>query len=239
MNDPRKPTSVGRLSTTGPTEADSARSGAGGARCRMILIRHGVTAWNLERRFQGQIDIPLSDEGFEQARRLGRRFVRHEPVAALYSSDLQRTMQTAAPVAEALALPAQPEPGLRERAFGMLEGLTIDDITRDHDEVYQRWRARDLDYAVPGGGEALGRFADRVVSVLRRLANRHRGQTIVLVTHGGVLDCVYRSTGALALTDATQRPEIPNTGVNIVEHRRERFELHGWADVHHLESVDR
>lgn len=204
------------------------------ARCRLVMIRHAVTPWNREGRFQGQIDIPLSDEGLEQARRLGLRFAAHEPVAAVYSSDLQRTLQTAEPVAAALRLPVQPEPGLRERGFGVLEGLTVEEIIRDHAQVYRSWRARDLTYAVPGGGEPLGAFHQRVHEAMLRLAQRHLGQTVVLVTHGGVLDCAYRSTGMLDLTDSSRRPDIPNTGVNLIEYRRGCFELHAWADTRHL-----
>lgn len=200
---------------------------------RLIMIRHGVTTWNSERRFQGQIDIPLSPEGEQQVQLLGQRFQADGPVHALYSSDLRRTWQTAEPIAAATGLPVLPEPGLRERAFGAFEGLTLEEILRDHEEPYRRWRARELDYAVPGGGEPLRLFFERVSGTMQRIANRHPGQRIVLVTHGGVLDCAYRATGTLALTDP-QRPDIHNTSVNVIDWADGRFELRSWGDLSHL-----
>lgn len=197
------------------------------------MIRHGVTAWNSERRFQGQIDTPLSAEGEQQVQLLGQRFEADGPVHALYSSDLRRTWQTAEPIAAATGLPVLPEPGLRERAFGAFEGMTLDEILREHEEPYRRWRSRELDYAVPGGGEPLRLFFERVSSTMQRIANRHPGQRIVLVTHGGVLDCAYRATGSLALTDP-QRPEIHNTAVNVIDWVDGRFELRSWGDLSHL-----
>lgn len=202
-------------------------------RCTVILLRHGVTAWNRDRRFQGQIDTPLSEEGLKQAVLAAAR-LRGEPVAALYSSDLQRCMQTAQPIATALGLPIEQEPGLRERSYGIFEGRTFDEIQRDLSEPYQRWRAREPDYELPGG-EVLRHFHGRVQAALDRLVSRHAGQTIVAVTHGGVLDSVYRIASGLAM-DAPRQHDLFNASLNHIAWQDGRYHLLGWGDVAHLRA---
>lgn len=200
---------------------------------RLILIRHGVTDWNKVRRFQGQIDIPLSGDGVEQARRVAAALANRSEIAAIYSSDLKRAFQTAEPIAAVLNLPLNTDAGLRERAFGVFEGLTMSEIQSRHLAQYQRWRDREIDFGVSGGGETLRSFYGRVEQTLRRVCDRHLGETVVLVTHGGVLDCAYRATGKVALTDPF-RPELPNTGVNVLLREGGQFKLQTWADVAHL-----
>ncbi|HWS75234.1 MAG TPA: histidine phosphatase family protein [Quisquiliibacterium sp.] len=198
----------------------------------LVLLRHGVTAWNRAKRFQGHIDIPLDDEGHRQARLAARRLAR-EPVAAVYASDLGRAVQTAMPIAEALGLPLQSEPGLRERHYGAFEGLDHDALQRDHADAYVRWREREPDFALPGGGETLRTFHARVDAALRRIVLRHPGKRVVAVTHGGVLDCVYRIASGLDLT-APRRHDLLNASLNRIAWDGARFRLLVWADVDHL-----
>lgn len=199
----------------------------------LILVRHGVTAWNKDRRFQGQIDIPLDDEGMGQAARLGSRLAA-EPIEAVYSSDLGRAMQTAEPIAAALGLPLLTERGLRERHYGTFEGCTHDEILRDQPQAYARWHAREPAYALPGGGESLETLHARVLSALLAMATRHAGARIVAVTHGGVLDCAYRIASALPVS-APRTHELLNASLNRIAWDGQRFSLVGWADVAHLE----
>ena len=199
---------------------------------RLILVRHGVTEWNRERRFQGQIDTPLSTEGLEQAARVARR-LSGEPIAAVYSSDLLRAWQTAEPIASGLHLPLQAEPGLRERAYGDFEGRTFDEIQQHLADAYQRWRAREPDFALPGNGESLRDFHGRVERTVRLITQRHPGQAIVMVTHGGVLDSAYRIGSGLPLTAARQF-DLLNASLNTIGWDGNRYSLHTWADVAHL-----
>lgn len=207
------------------------------ARCQLVLVRHGVTAWNRDKRFQGQIDTPLSDEGHLQARLAGRRLAR-EPVAAVYSSDLARARDTAAAIATALGQPVHDAPGLRERAYGVFEGRTHDEIKHDLADHYARWSARDPDYAVPGG-ETLRALQARVLDEMTTIARRHVGQTAVLVTHGGVLDVAYRIACALPL-QAPRRHDLLNASLNRIDwDAAAGFSLRSWADVDHLgEALD-
>jgi 2,3-bisphosphoglycerate-dependent phosphoglycerate mutase len=205
--------------------------------CELILVRHGVTAWNRERRFQGQIDTPLSAEGLEQARLAARRLAR-EPIVAVYSSNLARAWQTAEPIAESLRLPVVSEPGLRERAYGSFEGLTFDEIKRDLPDAYQRWQSREPEFELPGSGESLRGFHARIEQTLDVLARRHPGETIVLVTHGGVLDSAYRIASGLPLS-AARRFDLFNASFNSIRRDEDGFRIRAWGDVAHLaDSLD-
>lgn len=208
----------------------------------LILIRHGETDWNLARRFQGHQDISLNAEGLRQAhgaaRRLGERRSDYglmpgagRAPALLFTSDLIRCRQTAEPIGQALGLQPAVEPRLRERTFGVLEGLTVDELRRDHAESFARWQAREPDFAVPGA-ESLRRFAARVEDVLTDLVTRHAGRTLVLVTHGGVLDVVYRMGQGMPI-EAPRKVEIPNASLNRLRHDGQRLSVVQWGDVSH------
>ena len=142
----------------------------------LILIRHGETAWNRERRMQGQTDTPLSDIGRAQAEAVGQRLAQH-PFAALYSSDLARAWDTAAAIARAHknGHEIRREPALRERTFGVFEGLTYDEMAQHFPAEHARFALRDPDYAVPGG-ESPRQFFERSLACLESIAAAHAGR---------------------------------------------------------------
>lgn len=205
----------------------------------IILVRHGVTDWNQERRFQGQIDIPLNDEGRRQAEATGRRLGAEsgrERIAAIHSSDLSRAAQTAEPIARALGLPVLHDASLRERHYGDFEGRTHDEIASELADAWQRWRAREPDFVLPGGGESLRGFHERVEGALLSLAARYPSATVVAVAHGGVLDCAYRIAAGLPL-DAPRGHDLLNASLNRIVFDGRRFRLLDWADVAHLDEA--
>lgn len=200
---------------------------------RIIAMRHGETAWNVDTRLQGQLDVPLNDQGREQARRAALA-LRHDPPDVIYSSDLSRAHATALAAAQALGLPVRAERGLRERDFGIWQGHTYAEVAERWPEQSERWRRREPAFG-PEQGETLQGFFDRVVACATRLAAAHPGQTLLLVAHGGVLDCLYRAASRMAL-DAPRTWELPNTGINRLLYTGEGFTLIGWADVQHLDD---
>ena len=202
----------------------------------LLLIRHGVTAWNRERRFQGQTDIPLDAEGHLQARRLAAA-LSSSRVSAVYASDLARASQTAAPLAQALGLPVLAARGLRERHYGAFEGRTFDELERDRADEFARWHARDPDFELPGGGESLRVLHARVEDALMELARRHPGERVAAVTHGGVLDCAYRVATGLGLSEP-RRHHILNASINRIAFEEGAFRLIDWGDVAHLGYTD-
>ena len=203
------------------------------AATRILAIRHGQTAWNADSRIQGHTDIELDTKGLWQAERLATA-LSDESLQAIYSSDLQRARQTAAPVAEHHRLELRIDTGLRERGFGDFEGMSFTQIEQRWPEAAARWRRRDPDFG-PGGGEVLRAFRERVVEALERLARAHRGQCIALVTHGGVLDVLYREATRLAL-DAPRSWELGNAALNRLLHSDQGRTLVGWADAAHLDA---
>lgn len=200
---------------------------------RIIAIRHGQTAWNAEMRMQGQLDTALDALGRWQAQQLAQALA-HESIDAIVASDLSRAMQTAAPLAAARGLRVLPDRGLRERCFGDFEGFTYADIARHWPDETARWRARDPVFA-PSRGESLAAFYERCVGVAQRLAGQHAGRVIVWVTHGGVLDCLYRAATRMAL-DAPRTWTLDNASINRLLHGDQGLMLVGWGDIHHLDT---
>jgi len=195
---------------------------------RICFVRHGETDWNVEQRMQGHIDLALNALGELQAAALGHHFSRHQ-AAALYSSDLVRARQTAQPIAAALQLPLHLDPALRERHFGRCEGLTLDEVAVRHIEDAQAFACRDPDYAAPGGGESRRQHQQRIVDCVDRLASAHRGQAIVIVTHGGVLDVIYRLAHGLP-PDTPRDYPIPNAGINWVVAGGGQWKIESWGE---------
>lgn len=207
---------------------------AAGQITRIVAIRHGETAWNVDTRIQGQLDVPLNDTGRWQARRVGRA-IADEGVSALYSSDLQRARHTAEAVAAQSGLDLVPEPGLRERGFGIFEGHTWAEIERRWPQESERWRRRDPAFG-PEGGETLQDFYARCVACATRLAQAHPGEAIALVAHGGVLDCLYRAAARVDLR-APRTWQLGNASINRLLYSPQGFALVGWADTGHLDAA--
>jgi probable phosphoglycerate mutase len=201
----------------------------------IIVIRHGETAWNRELRFQGHIDVPLNALGLEQAQRLAER-LSSEPVQRIYCSDLQRAQQTAAPTAKQLGLPVQLVQGLREQSYGVAEGLLAEDIRSQYPQAWQNWLRFDANQALPQG-ESTRAFHARVLQALGALAAGHADEKILVVTHGGVLDMLWRTAHGLSL-DGPRQCAIPNAGLNRlrIDHASapSRLEILAWADAQHL-----
>ena len=207
-------------------------SAPGAAPTRVLAVRHGQTAWNAHGRVQGQLDIGLDDTGRWQARRLAEALA-DEPLAAVYTSDLARAQATARPLADRLGIELRIERGLRERGFGVFEGHTFAEIESRWPEAALRWRKRDSGFG-PAGGETLAGFYERAVATAAGLAVQHAGEAIVLVTHGGVLDCLYRAATRVAL-QAPLTWQLGNAAVNRLLYADAGFVLVGWGDASHLE----
>jgi len=158
---------------------------------RFCIIRHGETDWNLECRIQGQLDIPLNSRGCEQALQVANQLRAHPPFDVLYVSDLIRARQTAEPIARQLGLQIHASTSLRERHYGELQGLTYEEMFEQRPADYTQLKAREPEY-VPPGGESLRHLAARIDDFLCTLTELHRGASVLIVTHGGVLDIAYR-----------------------------------------------
>ena len=200
---------------------------------RIIAIRHGETAWNVDTRIQGQLDIPLSANGRWQAERLSAA-LQDEPIKAIYASDLARAWETAQYVARATGVALTEEIGLRERGFGDFEGKTFAEIAQQLPEQSMRWRKRDPTFA-PAGGESLVDLTSRVLTAVTRVAVQHPGELIALVAHGGVMDVLYRAATHLDI-QAPRTWTLGNAAINRLLWTPEGLSLVGWADTSHLDG---
>ncbi len=202
---------------------------------RIIAVRHGETAWNVDARIQGQLDIQLNDTGRWQARRVGQA-LSSEALSAIYSSDLGRAHETARAMWEAACIPVVPHCGMRERRFGLFEGKTFDEIQQNWPEHAHNWRKRIPEWQPPEGGESLLQLRERVSRTVSDLASRHCGEQIAIVAHGGVLDALYRiATGQEVNSPRTW--QLPNGAINRLLWTPEGFTLVGWSDTQHLEHA--
>lgn len=201
----------------------------------LLLIRHGETAWNAERRLQGHLDIPLNPEGERQARLLAAALA-SEPLDLIVSSDLMRAQQTAQAIAELRGMPLQVEPGLRERCYGGFEGLLYSEIEARYPCEFAAWQARDIDAILPQGqncGETFRDFFARATDAILALARAHPGRTLALVAHGGVLECAYRLAQGLPL-ETPRTFKVFNASVNRFVLEEGRLVLTSWGEVGHL-----
>ena len=200
---------------------------------QFILIRHGETVWNHERRMQGHVDSPLSEKGLRQAQRLAQRMKEFE-FTALYSSDSGRAHATARCIADLTGHTLIVEPRLRERNFGVFEGLTGPEMQEQHPEAYGRFKNREPDYAMPGGESALA-FRDRALACLDEIAARHPDELVVVVTHGLVCDVAYRAAYGMELM-APRYFELVNAGINRFRFDGSAWHVEVWGDAAHLEA---
>lgn len=197
---------------------------------RLCIVRHGETAWNAEGRVQGQLDIPLSANGLTQAQCVAAALPEGR-FSALYSSDLERALQTARPAAAKLSLEVRIEPRLRERHYGVFQGMTYAEARSKLPTQYARFKSKDPEFDF-GTGESLSAFFSRATQCMDEIARRHEGEEILVFTHGGVLEMVYRFATGNGLS--TPRDfELPNAAFNWVENWR----ILGWADCDHLAAA--
>lgn len=197
---------------------------------KIFLIRHGETLWNSEHRIQGHIDSPLTPTGLAQAQALAQR-LQKQSFAALYSSDLGRAYQTAQYLAKTTGLPIIVDPRLRERNLGCLQGLTRSEAQQQFPEEYQLYKTLDPDYLIPNG-ESLRQFRQRCISCLEEIVQKHPGEHILVVSHGGVLINVFKHILQLPY-DMPRRFEIFNVSLNVFSYQADNWKLETWGDISH------
>lgn len=182
--------------------------------CRVFLIRHGETLWNKDMRFQGHMDIPLSEKGLEQAKALSCR-LSGKKISAVYSSDLIRAVDTAHLVAEPHGLEVTKVSALREINFGDWEGLTYNEIRERYGELINNWWKNPLKTNIPGG-EGLSDLVNRLVPATREIIERHMGEQVAIVCHGGPVKTLIGLTLDMDLNKYWKISQY-NTALNILE----------------------
>ncbi len=197
---------------------------------RILLIRHGQTDWNSEGRWQGHIDIPLNTNGLEQAQALALHLKDH-PITAIYSSDLLRARQTAAPIAQALGLTVQADARLRELNLGSFQGLTNAEISSQYPQQAAQMREDYLGFPFPEG-ESRRTMQQRALATFREIVAKEPGPEIAIVTHGGTIRVLLMAL--FERRDDIRRISLYNTSICTIEMEGERVYLSEAAATPHL-----
>ena len=197
----------------------------------LLIVRHGETEWNIDGRIQGHADSPLTELGRRQTQAIVARLVNAQP-AAVYSSDVPRCLAIAEPLSESLGLSAHTDERLREWNLGIFEGLTRAEADDKYPEETDVFRSRLIDYVVPGG-ESRRQKHRRAAECVTEIATKHPGQCAVVVTHGGVLDDLFRFAIGLPL-EAARRYHIANAALNVLTWDGEALTIDTWNDLSHL-----
>lgn len=182
----------------------------------IYLIRHGETTWNVERRWQGQKDSPLSVNGLAQAEALGQRLATVE-LNQIYASDLARTVETACQVANHHELEVIRDVRLRERKGGILEGLTTAEVKEQHPEIAEKMQGVWAPDFAPPGAESATDLLDRSLGALTELAQKHVGERIAVVSHGGLMRVFLQHVMGVPFDRHFALP-IGNTSLNILQY---------------------
>ena len=203
---------------------------------RFCLVRHGETDWNAERRLQGHTDIDLNPRGKAQAAQMAKAIKAIDlQFDVLYTSDLLRAAKTANAIEIVFNTKAIVDPALRERHLGVLQGVTTAEAPQFDAELWKNHLSRDIHEELRGG-ESIAQFAERIHQALEKIRLQHLGKTILLVSHGGVLDMMYRLASKQAL-DAEKAVSVPNASLNWISHDGNTWKVDRWADTSHLDTL--
>jgi len=203
---------------------------------RICIIRHGETDWNKERRIQGQLDISLNKSGHAQALAMAFDVAQHQDAFdAIYSSDLSRAYATASALAQRCQLEVCEREDLRERHYGIFQGVVKDEAGSQYPEAFALYSNRDLDYDFENG-ESLIDFSQRVHNAFESIIRQHQQDNIAVVCHAGLLDIMYRSAKDKPL-DTERDFVIPNCALNWFRYDGKDWHLDAWDDHHYLSDV--
>lgn len=198
----------------------------------LLLVRHGQSEWNREHRIQGQAGTGLTDLGTRQVKRAAAWLGASHPDARVVSSDLQRCRETAAPIAASLGVEVDEDRDLRERDFGDWTGRLVDDVEREHADLFARWRQGE-DIVPEVGGESSAELSKRVVGALERtLADLPDPGVAVVVTHGGPV--WHGTAGFLGLPDDVLGGVANASITELIADESWGRRLNAWNQVAHL-----
>ncbi|KAA3616128.1 MAG: histidine phosphatase family protein [Calditrichaeota bacterium] len=198
---------------------------------QLIVVRHGQTEWNAVDRFQGHLDTNLSDLGEKQAKALASR-IKDFQVEAIYSSDLKRAHSTAKPIAEKLELSITTDERLRERHMGIFQGLTFAEIAQKFPSDYKKFMTWDPDYIIPQGESARQKH-DRTMACFNEIADDNLGKEILVVSHGGTIDALFRHALELKLSQPRKYKNF-NASINRFFRLDDTWMLATWGEISHM-----
>lgn len=208
----------------------------GGTRVRILLARHGETVFNVDGRWQGQSDSPLTERGLAQSRELARALA-SENIAAVYSSDLGRALATASQVAERHNLRVTTDERLREINTGEWTSLSRSEIDARWPDLITRWSEQPSSMRLPGG-ETVQEAQHRALSFFSDRMPNHLNETIVVISHGAIGQAILVKAMGRSTTELWLKERVDNTQISRLEWSADHgLELKELSDVRHLEDV--
>ncbi|XVF15593.1 hypothetical protein REPUB_Repub09cG0167800 [Reevesia pubescens] len=206
----------------------------GAAYAEILVVRHGETEWNADGRIQGHLDVELNEAGRQQAVSVADRLSKEPKISAVYTSDLKRALVTAETIAARCGeLEVITDPDLRERNLGDLQGFVLREAAKLSPKAYKAFLSHRTDQDIPGGGESLDQLFHRCTSSLQRIGRKHKGERVVVVSHGGVIRSLYKR----ACPDRKSGGKVLNTSVNIFHLSDDKWTIKSWGDVSHLDQT--
>ena len=199
----------------------------------LILIRHGETPYNRDRRYQGHRDTLLTRKGKRQTKKIALR-LRNEPLDAIYSSDLKRTKYTAKAISHYHSLKVKTLPELREIDFGDWEGKTHDEIQRGWRGLLDEWEREPSKIKIPGG-ESIQKLAERTRTTIKKIISTHPNQRVTIVTHGGPIRIILMDALDLGLDD-WWKTITSNGGISIIEYQSNKAKVLLQNDTSHFKG---
>ena len=200
----------------------------------VFAVRHGETEWNLIGKHQGHLDSPLTERGTQQTRALAAGLV-GRGIESVYSSDLGRALRTAEPICAELGLSVQTDERLRERHLGSLQGLTKEKFRHRYPDECRQFGSGDPDYCLPGG-ESIRQLYERTVGCIEDLAEKHTGKTVLIVSHGGVLNGLFYRAVSLPLSEP-RRFSLLNAAISNFSVCGDLWRLETWGETSHLRGL--
>ena len=203
---------------------------------KFIFVRHGQSETNIHHQFAGQFDTPLTETGVKQAKLLSAWVAEHYKIDHIYASSLIRAYHTAQIAAEKVGVPVVKDDALREINGGKWHGRKYTDIAEEYPESYGVWRANMGDAVLPEG-ESVRECAERITSEIKRLAELHPNQTVMVVIHAVAIRVIMAALGQGDVSKVSEISWVPNASVTAAnyEHGELQFELVGFDD--YLENM--
>lgn len=200
---------------------------------KFILVRHGLTTSNKTRRAQGHYDSQLDEIGIRQAACTAEHIANTYHIDAIYASDLSRTRDTAAPIAKLLNLPVHTDAALREVNIGDWENRLVADIEREDPENRAKFKNDIGNFRYPNG-ETFSETQARALDCIKRIAAAHDGETVLVVTHGGVIQVLLCAWTGTPISEIRSLKEFKNTSITVAEYEGDAVTLLSIGEVEHL-----
>lgn len=191
---------------------------------KLIIVRHGYSVANQERKFSGQMDTPLTEIGVKQAIETADFVLKNYKIDKIYSSDLSRAVKTAELVSKATGIDIILDKNLRELDVGSWQNKAIADVKNEFPTSFELYKTN-VGRGHPDGGEKFSDFMDRTKDAIIKIATENQDKTVLVSTHGGVIRALRCTLNNLSLDDVIKIPHVANSSITVLEYDNGKWEF--------------